>query len=239
MANSFSDPKASATAVRVPSPWRAGLDGARANLVPGLVLQVVALALVLGYYFTPGVSAALRGLTAWREQLGVIYSMAATALFGGLIPWLYLRVLPATRHRYDIRQGAGLVAFWAFKGLEVHLVYAGLAAWLGTEPTLRTVLLKSALDQFVYCPFWAVPGMWIVYQVIEHGYRFAPVWARMRRADWYARDLLPIIIANFGVWAPTVLLIYSLPVPLQLPMQNLVLCFFTLMIAHLSQRKAT
>ena len=32
------------------APWRAGLRAARAHLIPGLVLQAVALALVLAYY---------------------------------------------------------------------------------------------------------------------------------------------------------------------------------------------
>ena len=218
-----------------PPPWRAGLDGARANLVPGLVLQAVALTLVLGYYFAPGVADALRGLTALRDQLGVVYSMGATAVAGGLIPWIYLKLMPATRHRYDAKQGVGLIGFWAVKGLEVHALYASLAWLLGTEPSVTTVLLKSSIDQLIYGPLIAVPGMWLGYQWIENRFDFAPVWARIRRRGWYARDLLPVYIANLGIWAPTVALIYVLPVPLQLPMQNIVLCFFTLLMAHLSK----
>ncbi len=221
------------------APWRAGLEGARANIGPGLVLQAVALSLVLGYYFVPGIADGLKGLTDLRARWGVGFSMLSTSLAGGLIPWIYLRLMPATRARYDGRQGLGLVLFWGIKGLEVHALYAGLALLLGNEPTISTVLLKSFLDQLVYCPLWAVPTMWIGYQWIEHRYRFAPVWSQMRRPGWYARNLLPVFIANFGIWAPTVALIYVLPVPLQLPMQNLVLCFFTLLMAHLSQHRST
>lgn len=225
------------TSTQPAAPWRAGLEGARANVLPGLVLQVVALSLVLGYYFAPGVAETLRGLTALRARWGVGFSMLSTAIAGGVIPWIYLRVMPATRARYDAAQGLGLVFFWALKGLEVHALYAILAALVGTEPSVGTVLTKSVLDQLVYGPLWAVPGMWIGYQWIEHHFNFAPVWSRMRQRGWYARDLLPVFIANFGIWAPTVALIYVLPVPLQLPMQNLVLCFFTLLMAHLSQRR--
>jgi hypothetical protein len=206
-------------------------------LVPGFFLQAVALAIVLGYYFAPGVADALRGLTALRDRMGVGYSILATALFGGLIPWIYLRLLPATRSRYDGRQGAALVIYWAAKGIEVHLLYATMATLLGNAPTVGTVLAKSAIDQLVYCPLWAVPTMWAGYQFIEHRFKFGPVWQRMRQPGWYAQAVLPVLIANFGVWAPTVILIYTLPVPLQLPMQNLVLCFFTLMMAHLSRHR--
>ncbi len=213
------------------------MDGARANLGPGLVLQALALALVLGYYFAPGVAESLRGLTALRDRWGVLYSMGATALAGGLIPWLYLRLAPATRSRYDRRQAVGLTVFWALKGIEVHLLYAGLARLFGSEPSVATVVFKSVVDQFIYGPLWAVPGMWLGYQFIEHHFDFHPVWAKIRRGGWYGRDLLPVYLANLGIWLPTVALIYVLPVPLQLPMQNIVLCFFTLLMAHLSQKR--
>ncbi len=220
------------------SPWRAGLAGARANMLPGFVLQAVALTLVVGYYTVPGVADALRGLTELRARWGVGFSMLSTSLAGGLVPWLYLRLNPATRTRYDARQGVSLVLYWALKGLEIHALYAIMAALFGTTPNLSTVVIKSTCDQLIYGPLWAAPNMWLAYQWIEHRFKFAPVWQRLRRRDWYLHDLLPVIIANFGIWAPTVALIYVLPVPLQLPMQNLVLCFFTLLMAHLSQRRS-
>jgi hypothetical protein len=40
------------------------------------------------------------------------------------------------------------------------------------------------------------------------------------------------LIANMAVWVPAVAVIYALPTPLQLPMQNMVLCFYTLIVAH-------
>ncbi|MCC5023221.1 MAG: hypothetical protein J6386_10745 [Candidatus Synoicihabitans palmerolidicus] len=99
--------------------------------------------------------------------------MAATAIFGGIIPWIYLRLMPATRSRYNATQGLGLTAFWAVKDLEVHALYATLAWLVGTQPTVGNVLLKSALAQFVYGPRWAVPGMWLGYQWIENKFNFA------------------------------------------------------------------
>ena len=105
--------------------WQSGLRGARANLGPGLVLQAFALALVLGYYFLPGVAEALKHLADLRERMGVSYAMISTALFGGLIPWIYIKAHPATRHRYTVAQGGGLILFWAYKGFEMHWLYGG------------------------------------------------------------------------------------------------------------------
>lgn len=230
-------PPVPATASATIPPWRAGVQGARANLVPGLVLQAFALALVLGYYLVPGVTAALADLTAWREKWGVIYSMVSTALFGGLIPWVYLRCLPATRHRYNLKQGGALMVFWAYRGFEVHWLYVGLAHFVGADNGVGTIAIKVFIDQAIYSPLLAVPGMWLGYQWIEHQMDLRPAWRQFRQRGWFYHELLPVLIANLGVWGPAVAIVYALPTPLQLPLENLVLCFFTLMLTHLSQKR--
>ena len=219
------------------APWRAGLRGARANLVPGLVLQAFALALVLGYYFVPSVAAALTRLADLRERVGISYSMISTALFGGLIPWIYIKLNPLTRSRYTLAQGGGLILFWAYKGFEMHWLYGGMAAVFGHDNSFSTVATKVLVDQFVYCPLLAVPGMWLGYKWVESHFALKPIVASIRRPGWMTHEIIPILIANLGVWLPTVSIIYTLPTVLQLPLENLVLCFFTLMLAHLSQAK--
>lgn len=211
-----------------------GLRGARANLVPGLVLQAFALALVLGYYFAPGVAEALKEFEAFRFRVGIPYSVISTAVFGGLIPWLYIKAHPATRNRYNVKQGAGLLAFWAYKGLELHLLYTGLAALFGHDNSFATIAKKVVFDQTLYGPLLAAPGMWLAYKWVEGHLAVAPVVASIRKPGWFLRELLPVIIANLGVWLPTVTIVYTLPTVLQLPLENLVLCFFTLMLAHMS-----
>ena len=217
----------------------AGLQGARANLVPGLVLQTFALALVLGYYFVPGVVEALQDFATFRDRAGIPYSMISTALFGGLMPWLYIKANPATRHRYGIAQGIGLILFWAYKGLEIHWLYSGMAALFGHDNSFTTVATKVVVDQTLYGPLLAAPGMWLAYKWVENHLAVAPIITSFRQPGWFLRELLPVIIANLGVWLPTVSIIYTLPTVLQLPLENLVLCFFTLMLAHMSQAKNT
>ena len=47
---------------------------------------------------------------------------------------------------------------------------------------------------------------------------------------WMYQVVLPLLLSNWGVWIPAVVVIYCLPLPLQLPMQNLVLCFWSLLL---------
>jgi hypothetical protein len=218
------------------APWAAGLRGARANLLPGLALQLFALALVLAYFWHAPIHDALNRLSSWRSELGLTFAILSTGLFGGLLPFLYLRLTAA---RYTWPQGALITAFWAYKGLEIDLWYRVLARLVGEGNSPATVITKMVLDQFVYCPLIAIPLTTLAYAYAETHFNTRAVLADLRAPRWYARRVLPLLISNLGVWVPAVCIIYALPTPLQLPLQNIVLCFFTLLLAHLAKRPST
>lgn len=216
----------------VEAPWRAGFRSARANLLPGFVLQLLALALVTAYYRHAPTRLLLDRLVSWRESTGLISAVISTGFFGGLLPVLYLRVQPKTRRHYDGLQAAAITGFWCYKGIEVELLYRFLARFVGTGHDTGTIAVKMAIDQFVYCPLLAVPLTVIFYDWVEAQFEGATVRADVRAGGWLRRRVLPLLISNLWVWLPTVCIIYSLPTALQLPLQNLVLCFFTLLVAH-------
>ncbi|CAM2936448.1 hypothetical protein [Rariglobus hedericola] len=217
------------------APWKAGLRSARANLIPGLVLQAFALAVVLGYYFHAPTRTGLTRLAELRNDTGVLFGIFTTGLCGGLLPLLYLKAAPSTRRHITWPQGWGLTAFWSYKGWEIALWYGFMAWTLGEAADVRTIAAKSLLDQFVYCPIWAIPTTALVYLWCQNGFNHHLLIADLRTPRWYARRVLPLLLANLGVWLPLVCIIYALPTPLQLPLQNIVLCFFTLMLAHMAR----
>src|SRR5688572_16623037 len=108
-------------------PWRSGLRSARANLLPGIILQVAAVGLVFAYYRHEPTRAVLGSVGELREKIGVIFSVLSTGFFGGLLPVLYLRRRAAPRDRYTAAQGMALTLFWAYKGFEVDVLYRLLA----------------------------------------------------------------------------------------------------------------
>lgn len=219
------------------SPWRAGLRGARANLLPGLVLQVFALTLVLAYYYHGPTRELLSRLAAYRSETGFAFSFISTSLFGAVLPLIYLWSSPLTRSRYDWKQGAVLIVFWALKGVEVDALYRAMAWIFGTGVDVRTIVLKGFVDQFIYCPLVAVPGTVLAYEWIESHFSARTVLADLRAGHWYRRRGLAVLCSSYGVWLPAVGVIYALPTPLQLPLQNLELCFYTLLVAHVTKRK--
>ena len=217
------------------APWHAGLRAARANLLPGLVLQALALALVLAYYWHAPTQRIVAHLSALRVDLGLVSGILSTGFCGGVLPFLYLRYGPRGGARLGWRQGAFLTVFWAYKGLEIDLFYRLLAWIYGEHHDVRTVILKTLSDQLIYCPAFAVPLTVLAYEWSEGGFSATKVAADMRTPGWYGRRVLPMLLSSLGVWLPAVAIIYTLPTPLQLPLQNVVLCFFTLLLAHLAR----
>lgn len=221
-----------------PSPFRAALLAARANLAPGLVLQGFAAAIVAGYYLAPPVRAALERLADFRGEIGLPFAVVSTAVFGALIPFAILRLGTATRNRYTLAQMSALVAFWAYKGVEISLFYALQARVFGEEQTVFTIVAKTFVDQFVYGPTLAAPLTWMVYAWVELRFDTRALIADLRAPGLYRDRIFPLLVTSWSVWLPTVVIIYLLPTALQLPLQNIVCCFFTLLIIFMTRRPA-
>jgi hypothetical protein len=213
---------------------RLGLASARATIGPAIALQVFAGSLVASWYLSEDLRALLEGFTAWRTASGAYGAFLTTALCGGLVPWVYLHFRPGNRSHPGVKEGLFLTVFWGVRGVDVEFFYR-FQAWLwggGNDPA--TILAKVLVDQFVICTIWAVPITAIAYHFKDSGFKAAAVVQDFGRG-WYRRRVLPMLVSNLGTWVPACALIFTLPLPLQLPLFNLVLCFFTILLAHLSQ----
>lgn len=219
------DPRAAA--------WHAGRDAARANALPGLVLSVFAAALLLTYWYVPPVTAGLERLGAFKVSVGWPFAMVSTAVFGGLLPGVVQRLRPRLRHTMPWKHLWFLVGFWAVKGMEVDLLYRFLAWGVGDNTDPGTLIKKIVFDMGIYCPLWAVPTTVLGYAFKDAGFSLRRTFAPIRTLGlrgWYIRDALPVAISSWAVWVPAVCVIYCLPLALQLPVQNLVLCFWSLLV---------
>ena len=211
------------------------------NAGPGLALTAFALAVLLGYEFFPPLRDALQRLAAWRAEqpLPVALGFAAlsTTLAGAVLPEVVQRLRPAGRPE-PLARFAYLLVFWAVVGLQVDLLYRGMDALLGAGRDPATVAAKVFLDMFVYCALFAMPETVLVYGFKDVGFSWSRLRDRQRLGDgigrWFRREVFPLLCSAWAVWIPAVCVIYLLPLPLQLPMQNIVLAFWCLMLAVLA-----
>ena len=112
------------------------------NLLPGLVLQMFALAIVLIYFFVPASQPVYAWFSILKHEYGSLYAFVATAFFGGLIPFIYLWVTK----RIDPSQNVFALLvfyllFWGLKGIEVDFFYQLQGGWFGYENDIKTIAI--------------------------------------------------------------------------------------------------
>jgi len=200
--------------------------------VPGIVLQVIGLTIVFVYYFIASARGAFVHVADLKQTYGYAYSGIATAIFGGLIPFAYLygsKRIPPGRAR---SWGLFFLLYWMWRGVEVDALYR-LQDWMfGNALNWKTILTKVAVDQFLYCPLWSAPVTTVFYGWKHDGFTWNAFRKQFnRRLITY--EIPSVLLAIWLVWIPATSIIYSLPLLLQIPLFNLVLCFFVLLVSVL------
>ncbi len=221
-----------------PSAVRKGLAAVRVNLVPGMILWTVGAAVLVGYFYIDSVHEAMDRVAAVKERWGLLFAVVSTATFGGLLPVLLRPLTPQGTLGGSLRDLPFFLAFWGIKGIEVDLLYRGLAAAFGEQPGPLGVAAKVSIDQLIYVPLWAIPTTVLPFLWHERGHSVRRTRAAMGPGlGWYPQRVWPVIVVNWCLWTPVVVVIYLLPLPLQLPLQNLVLCLWSLLLIFMIGRQ--
>lgn len=219
------------------APWMAGLRAARANVVPGLIVQLAMLAVVLAYYFYPPTTEWLDAVARVKARWGFVYSAVAAVIAGAFLPEV-LRIVVFQKGRLERKNGWNLlytVPFWGIMAVTVDILYRAQAVWFGNEVTFAVVAKKVIFDQFFYSSLFSGPLTVWFYDFKNHGKNMTPpreflTWRHYREA------VLPVMFATWGVWIPVVSILYSLPPLLQIPMYILALTLWVMIYTWMSEQ---
>lgn len=221
------------------APWMAGIRAARANVLPGLAVQGTMLALLLAYYLNPTTTELLNQLAQLKERMGYGYSAISAIIAGAFLPEL-LRIAFFQKAKIQTANFQNLLftaPFWCTMGVVVDAFYRLQAFCFGTDIDFQTVSIKVLIDQFLYNPLYAAPVTAVLYDWKNHGYR----WNTIRKAltpRYYREIVVPTLFANWGVWIPVVCILYSLPLPLQIPLFGLALSMWVMIYTWMSESRA-
>ncbi|MDQ8199286.1 hypothetical protein QEH56_14040 [Pelagicoccus enzymogenes] len=211
-------------------------QGVRVNIVPGLVLQSIACVVVGVYYFVPEARGAYDWIAKVKVDYGYWYSAVTTGVFGGLVPFLYLVSVGKVERSDFWAVGIFFLGAWSWKGIEIDFLYRMQAILFGSDNQALTVLKKVLFDQFVFCPIWSAPVTALLYRWKDCGFS----WRRFKREldrDFFLLEVLGVLVAIWVVWIPGTAFIYSMPSSLQLPLFQLVLCFFVLLVSVIGKKR--
>lgn len=220
------------------APWTAGLRAARANVVPGLIVQSLMLAVLLAYYFYPPTRLWLDQLAAVKSRWGYGYTAVSSMVAGAVVPEL-LRILVFQRRSVKRENFFNLLftlPFWCFMGLVVDFFYRCQAGWFGSEASFLVVAKKVVVDQFLYNPLFAAPFTTWLYDWKNRGYRLHAI-RQYFTATYYREVVVPTLFATWGVWIPIVSILYSLPSLLQIPLFGLALSLWVMLYTWMSEQR--
>lgn len=217
------------------NPWKIGLQSARANLVPGLILQLAAVLLIVSFHFVPAVREALGVVSGWQTRFGVAFSCVSFLLFCGVLPTLICLFIPSLRPKEPGKAFLFAIAFWSFMGLVIAQFYRLQSFLYGDGHDPITLLIKVLFDQLVFSAFLSVPFVSIVHIWKDRGYRWSAIKPLLGKG-WYRRLVVPTLIMNWAVWFPSLFVIYSMPVLLQPHIGGLISGFWSLMCLQIAAR---
>lgn len=216
---------------------RIAVTAIRQNWLSGLILQGFAVIIVLSYYFVPAFQSLLGNIAEWKQKGGYLFSAVSTALFGGLFPLMIQLWFERERLRLDhMKTGLFIVGFWAYRGVEVDLFYRFQAFWHGDNHAFLTILKKTMTDQFVYAPFWSILIVTLGILFKECGLSFRKTRSQLNRS-FITVTYPSIVISTWLLWIPAVSVIYALPALLQIPMMNLVVCFYSILLLYMTHHR--
>jgi len=213
-----------------------GWLGAKENLIPGLVIIFFAVLLVAAYYAFVAIQDVLEGLQTLRESWGLTFSILTSAIGAGLIPGLYL--VASGKSRRDKRGFIDLLFtcfVWATDIIWIDYFYQFQDWFWGPSVTFGIVIAKMLFDQFVFTPFLSIQHVAIGLRLRDLNYDFKAL-GRALRDEWGIKVIVPMMVSCWLTWIPGTLVVYSLPLPLQLPLMVLIQCFFALEMAFVSSK---
>ena len=217
------------------NPWKIGVKAARANLIPGLMLQSAAFGLLAAYYFYPPFRESLGVVAQWQTRYGVAFSLGSYLFFCGIVPYLFCLAMPTLRPKEPVKALLFAFGFWGIMGLIVPKFYA-LQSWLyGDGTDVRTLALKIFTDQFGYTLFFASPAVAIAHLWRDRGYSWAAI-VPLFGKGWFRRLVVPNLLMNWVVWIPSLCVVYSLPELLQSHVAGLIGGFWALMSLQIAAR---
>ena len=221
------------------TPLALGWEAAKANAVPGFILQGAMLAVLIGYYVSPRFADLLNRLALYKAEYGLVFVVVSAAVAGAVLPEIFVIVFfqRGRFRRENLRNLAFTVPTWGIDGILVDLMYRLNATWFGDVTTIWVVTAKIVVDQLGYNPFFAAPAEVLVYEWKNEGFS----WKSVRRVfTWghYRDKIVPTLFATWAVWGPLMAIIYSLPYALQFPLFSIALTFWVLLLIYMTNRFA-
>jgi len=209
---------------------------AKANLLPGLLLQGLMLVFFALYTAHEGTRQFLGEVAGMKQEAGLGFSFFSYVIAAALLPEL-LRIAffqsgkPTAGNLWLFLTAAPL---WGSIGMLVDQFYRLQSLWFGNGHDGLTLLSKVLVDQFLFSPFLSAPVTVGWFLLRDEGFRRS-AWPKIFCADFIFEKVFPVAVASWCVWIPGVILVYSMPPLLQIPVAVFIQVFWVLIFTTVEE----
>lgn len=215
-------------------------QAARANLLPGLLLQALMLVFLVAYETHDGTQRFLAAAADLKESSGYGFAFVSYVISAALLPEI-LRVgffQGGRVYRGNWWNVLTAAPAWGAIGVLVDFFYRCQSAWFGNGNDWGTILVKMAVDQLIYSPFVGTPLTIGYFLWRDSGFRMSGIRHIFHR-NFFPHRVLPVQIAGWCIWVPGVCLVYFMPPMLQLPVAVLIQTFWVLVFTLVNKPPAS
>lgn len=216
------------------SPLKVALTSVRDNFVPMVVLWLFAAMLVFAYYCIPGCAEALGPLARWQCRSGSRGAFLGLAFFCGIVPGLFFLAVQSVRPPRPVLTMLAQTVWGGLWGVAGNWLYSAQSVWFGGNADWKTLLLKTAVDQFIWTPFILSPFNAAFFFWLGRDFSFRRVAAELPR-HFVRAVFLPNLISNWLVWIPVLCVVYAFPLPLQIHLSGVASAFWALLCLRIGR----
>lgn len=215
---------------------RIAAQGARANLLPGLLLQSLMIVFLALYVMHEGTREVLGRVADLKQEAGFAFAFVSYMISAALLPEI-LRIgffqegKPNRRNLWNFLTAAPA---WGLMGILVDLLYRFQVIWFGAGHDWQTLLCKVAVDQLLFSPLISNPLMVGYFAWRDAGFRRRAAGGIFHRGFFLDR-VFPVQVAAWCIWIPGVSLVYFMPSDLQIPVASLIQAFWVLVFLFVNR----
>lgn len=219
--------------------WKIAGNALRVNWLPGLVLQICMLGFFALYLWHAGIRDFLQQVALAKDQAGYFFAFGAYMVSSAFLPEL-LKIVFFQKGRILSRNIESFVTaapFWGMIGVLADAFYRLQAVWFGADNSLVTIVLKTSVDQLIFSPFFCTP-LCLAYMSLRDRRFQLQRWWRAWDARFFVEKAFSVQVAGWCIWIPGVMLVYSMPPMLQIPVAVLIQTFWVMIFTFIQERKS-
>ncbi|WP_269523887.1 hypothetical protein [Coraliomargarita parva] len=201
-----------------------------------LAFQLMALAVVLCYYWVDGSAEIFARIAEFKQGAGLVFAAISTLFSGGVIPEIFkFFIRPKDQPTPSVGELGHQLLMWAWLGVLVDLFYRLQTHLFGEQVNWQSLLIKTSFDQLVFTPLVTIPLIVSWFMLREVHYNPAAFIKQLHPGN-VGRRLLPVWATSLIFWPVTLMIVYALPPVLQFPLYLFANAAFSILMIFILRR---